>query len=60
MTDRSGTAGYPQVISIDGINEQTGGLFGWAPFYVGFPSDWYVIGEPWYRTDQINYGPISP
>jgi hypothetical protein len=60
MTDRSGTSGYPQTISIDGINNQSGGGFGWAPFYAGFPSDWYVIGEPWYRTDQIYYGPSGP
>lgn len=58
VTDRIGDAGYPQALSIFSIYEPYNhSVSGWADIYTGFPVDWYLIGEPWYRSDRIQYGP---
>lgn len=59
MTDRNGLAGYPQTLGISsyyayyGINRSD-------DVYSSFPENWYMVGETWYRSDLITYGPASP
>lgn len=58
VTDRIGDAGYPQALAIPSIYEPTDhSVSRWADIYTGFPLDWYIVGEAWYRSDLIQYGP---
>ncbi|WP_235205281.1 FG-GAP repeat domain-containing protein [Oleiagrimonas soli] len=56
MTGRGDYMPYPQVVEVSNINFESP-TFSSSSFYKSLPIDWYVVGAPWYRNDQIYFGP---